>query len=79
MTKTTIAISIDLDQLELLSEIKIKYHLKNLSKSVDCIIRQWQMMLEQKKNEQIAAQAQKKEELPDKYKTRKPVNPMVNP
>ena len=68
MTRTIIAISVDLDQLELLNEIKGRYHLKNLSRAVETIIKQWQMLLEQKKQEQTAA-----------IEKRKPVNPMVNP
>jgi hypothetical protein len=66
--KVQIAICLKFEQVELLSEIRSKYHLKNLSAAVDVVIRQWQMFLEQKQREQIA-----------KNPVRKPVNPMVNP
>lgn len=68
MPKVTQSICLDLDYIELLNEVKRKYHLKNMSKAMETIIRQWQMMLEQKRTEQVAAK-----------ETRKPVNPMVNP
>ena len=66
--KAQIAICLDFEQIELLSEIRSKYHLKNLSAAVDVIIRQWQLFLEQKQREKIAATPPKK-----------PINPMVNP
>lgn len=46
MTKTVIAMSIELDELELLSDIKRRYHQKNLSQAMNTIIKQWQMMTE---------------------------------
>jgi hypothetical protein len=68
MPKMTQSICLDFEQIELLGEVKAKYHLKNTSKAIEVIIRQWQMMLEQKRTEQLAAK-----------EARKPVNPMVNP
>jgi hypothetical protein len=68
MSKAQIAICLEMEHIELLSEIRTKYHLKNMSKAVEVIIRQWQLFLEDKQRQKLAAQPQKK-----------PINPMVNP
>ena len=67
MTKAQIAICLEMDNIELLSEVRTKYRLKNLSKAVDLIIRQWQMFLEEKQRQKL------------QEKEKKPINPMVNP
>jgi hypothetical protein len=87
MTKAIIAVSLDLDELELLSEIKSRYHQKNNSQALHTIIKQWQMMVEEKINahkKTILTHIEKtisteKPDLPMNYKLKKPVNPMVNP
>lgn len=88
MTKVIIAVSLDLDELDLLTEIKSRYHQKNNSQALHTIIKQWQMMVEEKMAaHKIAKETFKKEpfatpqfekELPNKYKLKKPSNPMVD-
>jgi hypothetical protein len=68
MVKVTQSICLDYEQVELLSDVKVKYHLKNNSQAVSLIIRQWQMFLEDKIRQKMAEQTKKK-----------PINPMVNP
>jgi len=77
MAKVTLAISIDLDDLELLSEIKSKYHVKNHSQALNLIIRQWQSFMEDRAKQQESIRENKKiPTLADKYKL-KQMNPMV--
>jgi hypothetical protein len=68
MSKAQIAICLEMENIELLSEIRTKYRLKNLSKAVELLIRQWQMFLEDKQRQKLA----------EKEKN-KPVNSFVNP
>jgi hypothetical protein len=68
MTKAQIAVCLEMEHIELLSEIRTKYHLKNISRAIEVVIRQWQMFLEEKQRQKMA-------EMPKK----KPINPMVNP
>jgi len=67
MTKVTQSISLDYEQVELLSDVKVKYHLKNNSQAISLIIRQWQMFLEDKVRQKLAEQPKKK-----------PSNPMAD-
>ena len=48
MVKCQIAIYLDMDQLELLDAVKTQYHLKSISMSVETIIKQWQMFIDQR-------------------------------
>jgi hypothetical protein len=66
--KCQIAVYLDLDEIELLGELKTRYHHRSISQTLEFIIKQYQMLLEQRIKEQ---QTIKKE-------SKKPVNPMVN-
>jgi len=67
MSKAQIAVCLEMDHIELLTEIRTTYHLKNLSKAVEVVIKQWQMFIEEKQREKLKAEP-----------VRKPSNPMVN-
>jgi hypothetical protein len=71
MSKVTIAISVDEDTIELFSELKVRYHLKNNSAVIRMVVRQWQMFLDER--QKIRESMIKKQE-----KEKKPSNPMVD-
>ena len=68
MPKVTIQISMDLSKVELLSEIKSRYHLKNYSTAIELIINQWVRFMEQQNNNRKNV----------KEPSKKPSNPVVN-
>jgi len=68
MVMAQIPIYLSLDDLELLSELKGRYKLHNLSESVRLIITQWRKLMSDKEKTQKELRGQ----------SRKPVNPMVN-
>jgi hypothetical protein len=69
MTKVTQSISLDLDEIEIINEVKTKYHAKNTSRAISILIKQWQLFVEDR--------ARNRENVKDKPK--KPINPLVNP
>jgi len=68
MAKVTQSISLDLDDIELLNEIKARYHQPNLSQAIHTVIKQWQMFIDERKKSQ-----QTTKDLPMK----RPGNPQV--
>lgn len=68
MAKVTQSFCVEYEQMEILNEVKVKYHLKNSSQAIGLIIRQWQLFLEDKQRQKLA-----------EIEKRKPINPMVNP
>jgi hypothetical protein len=79
MPKVTLSISVDLDDLEILSEIKGKYHLKNHSQAMHTLIKQWSMFIdERQKQQELLKENKKLPSLADKYKLKKPSNPLVD-
>jgi hypothetical protein len=73
MAKVTVAISIDLEHLELLTEIKSKYHLKNHSQAIRTIIKQWQMFIEERKI--ITTAPKEKPQIPQRSTGIPPLDP----
>lgn len=79
MPKVTIGISIDLDDLEILNEIKRKYHQKNLSHALHTLMKQWSIFIDERNIKQETIKEDKRTPpLADKYKLKKPCNPMVD-
>lgn len=70
MTKVQTAIMLEFENLELLIQVKQQYHLKTIGNSVELIIRQWQLFLDDRKKQRELIKDQPK---------KTPVNPLVNP
>lgn len=69
MGKVIVSISIDEETLELFSQMRTTYHLKNNSRVIELIVRQWQNFMDDRKRA-----LEKAKESPRV----KPVNPMVD-
>jgi len=48
MTKVSLSISLDIDDLETLSDVRSKYHQKNFSHAIHTVIKQWQMFIDER-------------------------------
>jgi len=71
LRKYQVAIMLDFENIELLRQVQTAYHLKTMGNSVELIIRQWQLFLEDRKK---AAEAQR-----ESSKEKKAINPFTNP
>jgi hypothetical protein len=69
MQKVQIGIMLEFDNVELLRQVQLKYHHKTLGHSIEFIIRQWQLLIQDK---------EKQRSLDVESKSRKPSNPMVD-
>lgn len=82
VAKVSQTICLEQEVYNLVLDAKIDGHLKNNSQAIEMIIRQWQKMRQSialAQKTAIDRQKQGTPELPDKYRLKKPVNPMVNP
>jgi hypothetical protein len=82
MSKNCQSICLEQEIWELVLDAKIDNHLKNNSQAIEMIIKQWQKLRQSiimAQKTVIERQKQGVPELPDKYKLKKPVNPMANP
>jgi len=59
MSKVTIGISLDLDDIELIDEIVRQYHQKSRATAIHLIIKQWQMFAEEREKQRQFLKDQK--------------------